>query len=73
MTDKEAFIALNMVPRIGPVRVRRLLSAFGSPMAVLSASTSALQSVEGIGPEAAKSLRDWESYVDLAGELRLVK
>ena len=73
MTDAEAFIALNMVPRIGPVRVRRLLAAFGSPGAVLTASPSALQSVEGIGPEAAKSLRDWESHVDLAGELRLVK
>ena len=73
MTDAEAFIALNMVPRIGPVRVRRLLAAFGSPGAVLTASVTALQSVEGIGPEAAKSLRDWESHVDLAGELRLVK
>ena len=73
MTDAEAFIALNMVPRIGPVRVRRLLAALGSPGAVLAASTTALQSIEGIGPEAAKSLRDWQSHVDLAGELRLVK
>jgi DNA processing protein len=73
MTDGEAYIALNMVPRIGPVRVRRLLEALGSPAAVLAAPLSRLQSVEGIGPEAAKSLREWQSHVDLAGELALVK
>lgn len=73
MTDAEAYIALNMVPRIGPVRVRRLLEAFGSPAAILRAPLGRLQEVEGVGPEASKSLREWESHVDLAGELALVK
>ena len=31
MTQTEAFIALNMLPRVGPVRVRKLLEVFGSP------------------------------------------
>ena len=31
VTRKEAFIALNMVPHLGPVRLRRLLDIFGSP------------------------------------------
>ena len=73
MTESEAYIALNMVPRIGPVRVRRLLEAFGSPMAVLTTQIARLQAVSGIGPEAAKALTDWESHVDLPGELDLVK
>jgi DNA processing protein len=73
MTESEAYIALNMVPRIGPVRVRRLLEAFGSPSAVLGAPAARLQAVEGIGPEAAKSLHSWESHVDLLSELSLVK
>ena len=73
MTESEAYIALNMVPRIGPVRVRRLLEALGSPSAVLTAPVARLQAVSGIGPEAAKALTDWESHVDLSGELALVK
>jgi DNA processing protein len=73
MTEAEAYIALNMVPRIGPVRIRRLLAAFGSPSAILRAPVEKLQAVEGIGPEAAKSLRAWESTVDLPAELALVR
>ena len=73
MTDEESFIALNMVPKIGPVRVRRLLAQFGSPSAILSASISALQTVDGIGPDAAKSIREWKNHVDLARELQLVR
>ncbi len=73
MTDAEAYIALNMVPRIGPVSVRRLLDAIGSPVEVLRASVSKLESIKGIGPEAAKSVREWESRVDLAGEMSLVR
>ena len=29
MTPQEALVALNMLPNIGPIRVRRLLEAFG--------------------------------------------
>jgi DNA processing protein len=73
MNEAEAYIALNMVPKIGPIRVRRLLEAFGSPSAVLSAPLERLQSVKGVGADAAKSLREWESLVDLPGELALVR
>lgn len=73
MNESEAYIALNMVPKIGPIRVRRLLEAFGSPSAVLSAPLERLQSVKGVGADAAKSLREWESLVDLPGELALVR
>jgi DNA processing protein len=62
-----------MVPKIGPIRVKRLLEAFGSPSAVLSAPLDHLQSVRGMGQDAAKSLREWESLVDLPGELALVR
>jgi DNA processing protein len=73
MTEAEAYIALNMVPKIGPIRVRRLLEAFGSPTAVLAAPLERLRAVQGLGPEAAQSVRNWESQVDLEGELRLVQ
>ena len=35
MTEPEAYIALNMIRRVGPVRVRRLLESFGSPSLTL--------------------------------------
>lgn len=73
MTDPEAYIALNMIRQVGPVRVRRLLAALGSPAGVLRASLAELQRVEGIGPDVAASIRDWQSQADVATELRLVR
>ncbi len=73
MIDSDAYIALNMIRKVGPVRVRRLLAALGSPVRVLSSSAAELQRVEGIGPDVAASIQSWESQVDLAAELRLVK
>lgn len=69
MTSREALIALNMLPKIGPVRVRRLMDALGSAEAILTADTNRLQSVSGIGPETALMIRDWESRIDLSTEL----
>ncbi len=72
MTETEAFVTLNMVPRVGPVRLRRLLKRFQTPQAILSASASDLASVDGVGPEVAKSIANWEAQVDLANELRKI-
>jgi DNA processing protein len=54
MTQTEAFVALNMLPRIGPVRVRKLLEVFGSPQAIFEAKPRDLRHVQGIGPEVAE-------------------
>lgn len=69
MTDAEALVALNMLPKIGPVRVRRLVDYFGSAAAVLQAPGDSLRRVEGIGPDTAALLRRWEEVVDLEAEL----
>ena len=42
MTDRHYLIALSMVPGVGPVRMRRLLAAFGTP-AAWAASPAALR------------------------------
>ena len=73
MTETEAFIVLNMLPHVGPVRVKRLLAAFGSAEKILSAGNAALQRVEGIGPEVATSLINWQISVDLARETKLIE
>ena len=69
MTDAEALVALNMLPKIGPVRVRRLVDYFGSAAAILQAPGDSLRRVEGIGPDTAALLRRWEEVVDLEAEL----
>ncbi len=56
MNSREAYILLNMVDGIGPVRVRAMCDALGSPEAVLTASETALSSVRGVGPKLAGSI-----------------
>jgi len=73
MTSKEAFLALNLMPRIGPIRVRALLEVFSSPEAVLGASTSDLRRVPGIGSEMASQLSNWEDHIDLEEEKRRMR
>jgi DNA processing protein len=73
MDDKEALVALNMIPHIGPVRLRNMLDRIGSPATILSASKNQLFSVPGIGEAAADAIVGWEKGVDLAGELRRIR
>lgn len=70
MTSLEAIVALNMLPKIGPVRVRRLIETFGSPEGVLSARENQHMQVDGIGPETAKILATWQDHADPATEIR---
>jgi DNA processing protein len=73
MTATEACIALNMLPTIGPVRLRKLLEVFKEPQQILAAKRSDLRKVEGIGNEVADQIANWESTVDLAAELNRVR
>jgi DNA processing protein len=73
VTRKEAFIALNMVPHLGPVRLRRLLEVFGSPERVLSAKRNELQDVDGLNQVLVDSLATWESVADLQQELDRIR
>ncbi len=70
MTSREAIIALNMLPKIGPVRVRRLLEVFGDPANILGAAKDRLMRVDGIGEETAKILHAWQDHTDPAAEIR---
>jgi DNA processing protein len=49
MNATEACIALNMLPTVGPVRLRKLLEVFREPQHILAAKRSELRKVEGIG------------------------
>src|SRR5881397_654439 len=73
MNSIEACIALNMLPTVGPVRLRKLLQVFKEPQQILAAKRSELRKVEGIGGEVADQISNWESTVDLSAELKRVK
>jgi DNA processing protein len=45
--ELEAWLRLGLVPRLGPVAFRKLLSSFDNPEAALNASTAALANVVG--------------------------
>jgi DNA processing protein len=73
MNSTEACIALNMLPTMGPVRLRKLLEVFETPEQVLTAKRDQLRRVEGIGNEVADQIAGWESVVDLAAELERIR
>lgn len=73
MESKEAFVALNMIEGIGPVRVRNLLEEFEDPAAVLKASKLDLLQVNRIGEDVADRVTGWESTVKLKQELKAVE
>ena len=70
MNHREACIALNMVPRMGPVRLRRLLEAFGSAERILAARPGQLARVDGVGDALAENITRWEQFGDPAAEIR---
>ncbi len=70
MNKLEATVALNLLPGIGPVRVQRLVEAFGSVEAVLRTPRHRIAALDGFSNEIAAAIADWENRVDLQGELR---
>src|SRR5215472_14849390 len=73
MNATEACIALNMLPTVGPVRLRKLLEVFHEPQLILAAPRSELRKVEGIGNEVADQICNWESTIDLSAEVQRIR
>lgn len=69
MSPREAILALNLLPGIGPVRISRLIESFGDARSVLLAGVDRLRRVDGIGPETAKIIAAWEDHADPSKEL----
>jgi DNA processing protein len=53
MEQRTAYIILNMIEGLGPVSVRRLIDALGSPKAILEADREELMEARGIGEKLA--------------------
>jgi len=65
----DAYLALNLLPGVGPASMNRLLQAFGQdPRRILRASRNELEGVGRLSGKAIEALQDWESIVDLRRE-----
>jgi DNA processing protein len=71
--NRRAYLILNLLPGIGPLRVSQLLSLFPSPAAVLEASAAELARVPGIGSKLASTVADWANQCDPAKELEMIE
>ncbi|NCC53214.1 MAG: DNA-protecting protein DprA [Spartobacteria bacterium] len=68
MNERLAYIALNMIDGIGPVKVRALVDALGAPREVLNANEETLRRVPGIGPRLAAGIVTQRSSVNPMNE-----
>ncbi len=62
-------IALTMVPHIGDVHAKMLLSRFGDACSVFKASRRELEKLEGLGPVRAKAIRSFDGFQAAEDEL----
>jgi DNA processing protein len=69
LTERQALLALNALPGIGPIGQNQLLHGFGGDArAALSADRRRLEAVLGPRPAAIASVRDWRAHFDPARE-----
>ena len=59
MTNREAYIILNMMSGIGPARLSALLAFCGEPAEIFRTSARDLASVQGISAAMAERIVNW--------------
>lgn len=62
-------LALTRIPGVGAVLARTLLSHFGAAEAIFNASFKQLLHVEGIGPQLARNIRQFDEFDSCSAEL----
>ena len=69
MNEREAYIVLNMMEKVGPVGVRALISMLGCARAIFEADRDTLMEARGVGPGLTEAILSQKDSVDLKGEL----
>ncbi len=69
----EALMALYSIPSIGPAKMRKLISIFDSPQAVLDASARQLMNVEGIDHKTAEKIKSGPDEKFVREQMELIK
>ncbi|MBM4136342.1 MAG: DNA-protecting protein DprA [Nitrospira sp.] len=72
MSDPRYWIALSMLPDIGPVRARKLLSIFLTPEKIFGAGFEDLRSVEGIGNKA-KNIKEFSAWKNIDAQINILE
>ena len=67
--EQRALIGLSLVPGVGATRLRALLAHFEAPSAVFRASRSALERVDGVGPQTAEAILTFEDRAAVEREM----
>jgi len=73
LDNADAYLILNLLPGIGPLRVTQLLTLFGAPGAVLQAKAGELARVPGIGSRLAGTISNWRDHCDPQRERELAR
>jgi len=74
VTATEACLALNLIPGLGPARIRRLLDYFGSAEQALAARRDELAAaLPRTSPDTLDLIANWENHVDLGAELNRIR
>jgi DNA processing protein len=66
-------LALTLVPQIGDIQARELVTRLGSAKAVFTASLRTLETVEGMGRLRARAIRSFRGFQRAEEELRFVE
>lgn len=69
MTDTEAIVTLNQLPKVGSVTVKYLLSYFGSAQAILQAPLEEIQNVPRCAGVVGERIFHWKDLTDTAREM----
>ncbi|OGP55284.1 MAG: DNA protecting protein DprA [Deltaproteobacteria bacterium RBG_13_52_11] len=70
MVDKLYWLALNMVPGVGPITYRNLVARFHAPERVFAASIQELAAVGGIGEKTICAIKEFPAEKMAAEELK---
>ena len=73
MSDLRYWIALSMLPEVGPVGAAKLLSAIGTPERIFDAEMKDLLAVEGIGTSRAKSIASFSLWGQVERQVRVIE
>jgi len=73
MSDLRYWIALSMLPEVGPVGAGKLLSAFGTPEKIFDAGVNDLIAVDGIGISRANSITGFSSWDMVEKQVEMIE
>ena len=73
MDERNAYISLNMMALVGPVKVRAMIDCLGTVTACMEADAVELQKAQGVGPSLAQSIVMQRKSLDPEGEQKRAK